>query len=259
MTTVDTRGDSQTFNWLLANFVRSTDGVRDAVAVSSDGLLIAVSDGLDRTEADRLAAIVSGLSSLARSASKRYSFDGVKLIMIEMGRGFLLVSAIRDGSCLGVLADSSGELGLVGYEMAVLAERAGDLLACGAHRRPTGDAAAMSEPSQVPDDEGQFVRPFIITGGRSLPAQSDLRLETLVVALDAAEGAAPLAFEHQRIVTLCQEPTTVAHIAEAVGVPLGVAKVLVADLVVGGRLSCSQPAELPLHTLERIRDHVRAL
>ncbi|WP_338694949.1 roadblock/LC7 domain-containing protein [Streptomyces sp. Q6] len=128
MTTVDTRGDSQTFNWLIANFVRNTDGVRDAVAVSSDGLLIAVSDGLGRTEADHLSAIVSGLSSLARSASKRYSFDGVKLIMIEMGRGFLLVSAIRDGSCLGVLADSSGELGLVGYEMAVLAERAGDLL-----------------------------------------------------------------------------------------------------------------------------------
>ncbi|MEU6844916.1 roadblock/LC7 domain-containing protein [Streptomyces sp. NPDC046716] len=128
MTTVDTRGDSQTFNWLLANFVRNTDGVRDAVAVSSDGLLIAVSEGIGRTEADHLAAIVSGLSSLARSASKRYSFDGVKLIMIEMGRGFLLVSAIRDGSCLGVLADSSGELGLVGYEMAVLAERAGDLL-----------------------------------------------------------------------------------------------------------------------------------
>ncbi|MFK0152649.1 roadblock/LC7 domain-containing protein [Streptomyces sp. NPDC090499] len=128
MTTVDTPNDSRTFNWLLVNFVKSTDGVRDAVAVSSDGLLIAVSDGLGRTEADHLAAIVSGLSSLARSASKRYSFDGVKLIMIEMGRGFLLVSAIRDGSCLGVLADSSGELGLVGYEMAVLAERAGDLL-----------------------------------------------------------------------------------------------------------------------------------
>ncbi|NYV77110.1 roadblock/LC7 domain-containing protein [Streptomyces sp. UH6] len=120
--------DSQAFNWLLAAFVRNTDGVRDAVAVSSDGLLIAVSEGLGRTEADHLAAIVSGLSSLARSASRRYGFDGVKLIMIEMGRGFLLVSAIRDGSCLGVLADSSGELGLVGYEMAVLAERAGDLL-----------------------------------------------------------------------------------------------------------------------------------
>jgi len=128
---VDLHSDSQTFNWLLASFVRKTDGVRDAVAVSSDGLLIAVSEGLGRTDADHLAAVVSGLSSLARSASRRYEFDGVKLIMIEMGRGYLLVSAVRDGSCLGVLADSTGELGLVGYEMAVLAERAGDLLTPG--------------------------------------------------------------------------------------------------------------------------------
>jgi hypothetical protein len=120
--------DSQTFNWLIGNFVRSTDGVRDAVAVSSDGLLIAVSEGLGRTDADHLAAVVSGLASLARSASRRYEFDGLKLLMIEMQRGFLMVSAIRDGSCVGVLADSTAELGLVGYEMAVLAERAGDLL-----------------------------------------------------------------------------------------------------------------------------------
>ncbi|MEX2971115.1 roadblock/LC7 domain-containing protein [Streptomyces sp. C184] len=125
---VDLHSDSQTFNWLLASFVRKTDGVREAVAVSSDGLLIAVSEGLGRTDADHLAAVVSGLSSLARSASRRYEFDGVRLIMIEMGRGYLLVSAVRDGSCLGVLADSTGELGLVGYEMAVLAERSGDLL-----------------------------------------------------------------------------------------------------------------------------------
>ena len=120
--------DPQTFNWMLANFVRSTDGVRDAVAVSSDGLLIAVSEGLGRTDADHLSAVVSGLASLARSASRRYDFDGMKLLMIEMRRGFLLVSAVSDGSCVGVLADSTAELGLVGYEMAVLADRAGDLL-----------------------------------------------------------------------------------------------------------------------------------
>lgn len=120
--------DPHTFNWLLANFVRATDGVRDAVAVSSDGLLIAMSEGLDRTSADRLAALVSGLSSLARSASRNYDFDGLKLIMIEMRRGFLLVSAIDDGSCVGVIADSECDIGLVGYEIAVLADRAGALL-----------------------------------------------------------------------------------------------------------------------------------
>jgi predicted regulator of Ras-like GTPase activity (Roadblock/LC7/MglB family) len=123
--------DPHTFNWLLANFVRGTDGVRDAVAVSSDGLLIAMSEGLDRTSADRLAALVSGLSSLAKSASRNYDFDGLKLIMIEMRRGFLLVSAIDDGSCVGVIADSNCDIGLVGYEIAVLADRAGALLTPG--------------------------------------------------------------------------------------------------------------------------------
>ncbi|QUQ67913.1 roadblock/LC7 domain-containing protein [Kutzneria sp. CA-103260] len=128
MTAEVQHADPHTFNWLLANFVRGTDGVRDAVAVSSDGLLIAMSEGLDRTAADRLAALVSGLSSLAKSASRNYEFDGLKLIMIEMKRGFLLVSAIDDGSCVGVIADSKCDIGLVGYEIAVLADRAGALL-----------------------------------------------------------------------------------------------------------------------------------
>ena len=126
--TTEMHTDPQNFNWLLANFVRSTDGVRDAVAVSSDGLLIACSDGLDRDSADRLSALVSGLASLSRSASKYYDFDGLRLIMIEMRRGFLLVSMIADGSCIAVLAREGCDIGLIGYEIAVLAERAGSLL-----------------------------------------------------------------------------------------------------------------------------------
>lgn len=125
---VDLETEVNSFNWLLASFVRNTDGIRDAVAVSSDGLLIATSDGLDRTGADHLAAIVSSLSTLGRSASRRYDFEALKLIMIEMKRGFLLVSAIRGGSCLGVIADAHCDLGLVGYEISLLAERFGDLL-----------------------------------------------------------------------------------------------------------------------------------
>lgn len=120
--------EANQFNWLLVNFVRTTDGVRDAVAVSSDGLLIATSDGLERTGADHLAAIVSSLASLGRGAAKRYDFDALKLIMIEMRRGFLLVSAIEGGSCLGALADGGADLGVVGYELAMLADRFGSLL-----------------------------------------------------------------------------------------------------------------------------------
>jgi len=116
------------FGWLLAQFVRTTHGVREAVAVSSDGLLIAASDGLSRTDADHLAAIVSSLVSLGRSASRRYDFEGLKLIMIEMVRGFLLVSTIDGGSCIGVVADGDADLGLIGYETASLASRFGPLL-----------------------------------------------------------------------------------------------------------------------------------
>lgn len=123
-----TATEVQSFNWLLGNFVRGTDGVSDAVAVSSDGLLMACSEGLDRKGAERLAAIVSGLTSLARSASRQYGFDGLKLVMVEMRRGFLLVSSVSDGSCLGVVADSRCDLGLVGHEIALLCEKFGGLL-----------------------------------------------------------------------------------------------------------------------------------
>jgi len=120
--------DRHEFSWLLANFVRTTHGVREAVAVSSDGLLIASSEGLTRTDADHLAAIVSSLVSLGRSAARRYDFEGLKLVMIEMVRGFLLVSTIPGGSSIGVVAEGDGDLGLIGYETASLAERFGPLL-----------------------------------------------------------------------------------------------------------------------------------
>jgi len=118
----------QQLGWLLGSFVRDTAGVREAVAVSSDGLLVAASDGLDRTDADHLAAIVSSLASLGRSAARRYDFQGLELIMIEMTRGFLLVSVIASGSCLGVVAEGDADVGLVGYEIGSLAKRFGPLL-----------------------------------------------------------------------------------------------------------------------------------
>lgn len=128
MTSDVAHADPQTLNWLLANFVRGTAGVREAVAVSSDGLLVATSDGLDRDAADLLAALVSGVAGLADSASRSYDFHGLKLIMIEMAQGFLLVRAINDRSFLGVIAGGHCDIGLIGFEMSTLADRAGLLL-----------------------------------------------------------------------------------------------------------------------------------
>ena len=120
--------DEAAFDWLLEEFARQTDGVRDAVAVSTDGLLIARSAGLDRDDADHLAALISGLVSLAHGAARRYDFGGMKILMIEMLRGYLLVSVIDAGGSVGVLAADGADLGVVGYGMAMLADRVGEML-----------------------------------------------------------------------------------------------------------------------------------
>jgi hypothetical protein len=102
------------------------------------------------------------------------------------------------------------------------------------------------------------VRPFIVTGGRTQPLRDDLRIETLVQATPAALTA-PLRFEEHAAVRLCQRPMSLAEIASELGVPLGVARVVVGDLTAAGHVSVRQSAELPLTAIERMRDLVRAL
>ena len=108
------------------------------------------------------------------------------------------------------------------------------------------------------DARESFVRPFIVTGGRTMPLRDDLRIETLVVANRAALSA-PLRFEGQTVVQLCQQPRSVAEVAATLHVPLGVAKVVVGDLMQAGHVTVHQTNELAVATIERIRDLVRAL
>lgn len=115
-------------NWLLDSFVAQTEGVEQAVGVSSDGLLMAISSALNRDEADRLAASISGMISLALGTSRLLHKGPLRQVITEFGQGYLLVSAIADGSCLGVVTSGTCDLGMVGYQSALLVERIGQLL-----------------------------------------------------------------------------------------------------------------------------------
>ena len=118
----------QQIPWLLSRFVQQTPGVRDAVCVSSDGLLMAMSTDLDRAQADQFAAIAAGLTSLSLGASRCFGFGEVDQLMVEMSKGFLFVASISDGSSLGILAEKTCDIGLVGYEMTLLVDRFGSVL-----------------------------------------------------------------------------------------------------------------------------------
>ena len=115
-------------NWLIANFVERVPGVNEAVVVSSDGLPMALSGGLDRDAADRFAAVASGLTGLAYGAAGRFGGGRVHEIIIEMEHAFLFVTGISDGSCLAVVAAAECDVGLMGYEMAVLVDKTGPFL-----------------------------------------------------------------------------------------------------------------------------------
>lgn len=120
--------EAKTFNWLLDSFTSSTAGVKEAIAVSSDGLLMAVSAIDDRANAERLAAVVSGLTSLAGGVANWYSLGDLNRVIVDMVDGYLLITAISAGSVLGVIADRSANLGTVAYEMTLFASRAGSAL-----------------------------------------------------------------------------------------------------------------------------------
>ena len=119
---------AKNFNWLIDDFVNSTAGVTDAIAVSSDGLLIAASRSLERQDAEQVAAIVTGMVSLSEGASRAFGFEGLQQVIVSMRGGYMFVSSISMGSALGVVATNGCDIGAIGYQTGLLVERVGELL-----------------------------------------------------------------------------------------------------------------------------------
>ena len=119
-----------TRNWgyLLDQLCDQVPGISHALAVASDGLMIAASRHLLRENADKLSAFTSGIASLTTGASKIMNGGVVEQNVAEMAGGYLIVMAIGDGSILTVLAAKDCDLGQVSYEMATLIDRSGAAL-----------------------------------------------------------------------------------------------------------------------------------
>ena len=120
-------GDGR-LDWLLGDFARCTPGVRHALVVSGDGLRLADTGLVDADTAERLAAIASGLLSLAYGAATMLSAEPVCQTIIEMAGGYLFITSVSEGSALAVFADRRCDMGLIGYEMTALAARVGHAL-----------------------------------------------------------------------------------------------------------------------------------
>ncbi|MFJ9037603.1 roadblock/LC7 domain-containing protein [Streptomyces sp. NPDC102406] len=132
-------GQNVGLGWLLDDLTQRVEHVRHALVLSNDGLVTGASTGLRREDAEHLAAVSSGLHSLAKGSGRHFGAGGVRQTMIEFDDAVLFVTAAGDGSCLCVLSAAEADIGQVAYEMTLLVSRVGEHLAVDArHPGHTG-------------------------------------------------------------------------------------------------------------------------
>lgn len=119
------------------------------------------------------------------------------------------------------------------------------------------------DPEPQSGDRRSMVRPYTVTGGRTRP-RYDLAIEALVSAAPyPPRDISTLTPEYRGIIDLCRTWRSVAEVSALLHLPLGVARVLIADMAHEGllRLHQSRPAdEQPdLRLLERVLSGLRKL
>lgn len=136
---------SRDADWLLEDLVKRVVEIRHAVLLSADGLLIGSSNGLDRQDAEHMAAVASGFQSLARGAGRHFGGGTIRQTIIEMDTAFLFVTSAGHGACLAVFAEADSDVGLVAFEMNLLIQRVG------ANLSTTSRSPLTTDPSPEPD------------------------------------------------------------------------------------------------------------
>jgi Protein of unknown function (DUF742) len=116
-------------------------------------------------------------------------------------------------------------------------------------------------------EAGPVVRPYALTGGRTDPA-GDMVLDMMAVI--ATVGPVPLPAElaklspeQRKLLGQCQIPVTVVDAAADMDLPLGVVRVLLADLIQQGMITVlprqSGPRQARTDLLKEVLDGLRSL
>ena len=112
---------------------------------------------------------------------------------------------------------------------------------------------------------GPVVRPYALTQGRTRHSGAAFDLVATVVAISTGMGVPnTLSPEHIAVLQLVQSPTAVVDIASDVDLPLGVVRILLADLREMGLVNISapvsaKPRQVDKNTLREVLYGLRSL
>jgi hypothetical protein len=130
-------------------------------------------------------------------------------------------------------------------------------------RQPYAPAQQYPAGAEEESSSTRLVRPYTVTGGRTQPRYK-LALEALVTAtVYEPRDLSVLAPECQAILQFCLDWRSVAEISAVLRLPLGVARILVADMSADGLVRIHQRDDSEgrpdLHLLERVLSGLRKI
>ena len=117
--------------------------------------------------------------------------------------------------------------------------------------------------------EGRLIRPYTMTGGRTGADQPYIALEALVSATPTGlRNKHQYRWEAARVIDLSTKETAIVEIAARLDIPIGVVRVVVADLAHRGAVQISEPpSEVPASLegytyttlLQKVLDGIKSL
>ncbi len=130
-------------------------------------------------------------------------------------------------------------------------------------RQPYPPVQQQQYPAEEESGATRLVRPYTVTGGRTQPRYK-LALEALVSAsVYEPRDLSVLAPECQAILQFCLDWRSVAEISAVLRMPLGVARILVADMSADGLVRIHQRDDSEgrpdLNLLERVLSGLRKI
>jgi Protein of unknown function (DUF742) len=133
-------------------------------------------------------------------------------------------------------------------------------------RVPGGDGRhylPLDDDELTEDEADYLVRPYAVTGGRTEP-RSQLEIEAMVMAAHyGARDLSVLSPECQAILNVCRDWRSVAEVSAVLQMPLGVARILIADMAAEGLVRVHQPDHAQggpdVRLLERVLSGLRKL
>jgi hypothetical protein len=113
------------------------------------------------------------------------------------------------------------------------------------------------------EETSSLVRPYAVTGGRTKP-RYQLQIEAMVAASHyEARDLSVLSPECQAILSFCRDWRSVAEVSAVLRMPLGVARVLIADMAMEGLVRVHQTDHAQgrpdINLLERVLSGLRKL